>query len=617
MVTARAFAALTRSLVDLASSRDRPRGRRLAISGRVVAIPRQRAEHFTFRGTQVAIVLQRTEDSLGVVPRPASRKSRIVGVDVARGLALIGMMATHVFPAFDDDGRPTASTLLAGGRAATTFVVVAGVSMAFLSGGHTPFRGHDRTAASAGFAARAVMVGLIGLALGYLGPANGIDGILPLYGLLFLLAIPLVGCSSPMLIVIAATLTAVGPVLIVATADLGLPYSGYADDPTFSTLARDPGGLLFQLGLTGAYPAVIYLAYLCVGLAIGRLDLRSRRVAWWLTGGGLALAVVSRAISAVVLYRLGGLDRLVDQYELRGDPAGVRALLWEPELSGSWWYLGLSAPHSHTPLDMLHTAGSAMAILGLALLVTQLPLIARLSWPLAAAGSMTLTLYSAHLILLAFRVGEGEPLLLFLSMTVGALVLAGVWRWQVGPGPLETVVSEAATSARRAVAGRLRAEPASQALSGSRGTGLSTMERLAIRILALIASAGVLTLALWGGAGSATAGMENPADVAEETVTGALTPEPAAVPPVPAPVQPVGDVRRYCELSDQIDESDEAEASQVSEMTEVAPAEIREAVTVIAHDLSDDADLPGAVAPDEGSLALAEVAVQGFKARSC
>jgi hypothetical protein len=46
--------------------------------------------------------------------------------------------------------------------------------------------------------------------------------------------------------------------------------------------------------------------YLCVGLAIGRLDLGSPRVAWWLLGGGLALAVVSRAVSVVVLYRLGG-----------------------------------------------------------------------------------------------------------------------------------------------------------------------------------------------------------------------------------------------------------------------------------------------------------------------
>jgi hypothetical protein len=434
----------------------------------------------------------------------------------------------------------------------------------------------------------------------------------------------------------------VGPVLIVATADMRLPYSGYAADPTFSTLVRDPGGLLFQVGLTGAYPAVIYLAYLCVGLAIGRLDLCSGRVAWWLLGAGLALATAARAVSAVVLYQLGGLDRLIEQYDLRGDPAGVAGLLWEPELSSSWWYLGLSAPHSHTPLDVLHTLGSAAAVLGAALLVTRVPLIARALSPLAAAGSMSLTLYSAHLILLAFGVGEDDPLLLFLSMTVGALVFAWVWRRWVGQGPLEIVVSEAATSARRAVARRVgSAAPGGPTLSGSREAGLSTTERLVIRVLALVTCAGVLAFGLWGGAGSATAGLRNPADLADETVSeepGVLaldgdevtTPLTAPVqaaplpagdsveaPAVPVPGQPVADIKRYCELSNELDASDDPGAAQLTELTQTAPAEIHDAVAVIADDLRAEADLPGSTRPDDDTLARAETTVENFQARNC
>jgi hypothetical protein len=318
-------------------------------------------------------------------------------------------------------------------------------------------------------------------------------------------------------------------------------------------------------------------------------------------------------------------------------------LLWEPELSSSWWYLGLSAPHSHTPLDMLHTLGSAAAVLGAALLLTRVPLIARAFSPLAAAGSMSLTLYSAHLVLLASGVGEDEPLLLFLSMTVGALVLAWVWRWRVGQGPLEALVSEAATSARQAVATRLKAAPScGSTLSGSRETGLSTPERLVIRVLALVTCAGVLAFALWGGAGSTTAGMENPADVGEEAVSEgpeavapdradvanpqALAQTPASSPPtdsaevsapVRAPAQPVADIQRYCELSDQVDAADEAEASQLSELPKVAPAEIRDAVTVVVDDLRAEADLPGAISPDENTLARAEATVEDFEARYC
>src|SRR5215212_4647532 len=181
--------------------------------------------------------------AIGAVGGP---KSRVIGVDVARGLALIGMMATHAVGSLDDNDNPTLAHVLAGGRAATTFVVVAGVSLAFLSGGRTSVRGRDRIAASAGLAVRALLIGAIGLTLGYLGEHNGIDGILPTYGLLFLLAIPLLGCSPLVLIGVAAALTAVGPLLIVATADV-LSYSAEAVDPTFTTLVHDPGGVLLQL----------------------------------------------------------------------------------------------------------------------------------------------------------------------------------------------------------------------------------------------------------------------------------------------------------------------------------------------------------------------------------
>jgi hypothetical protein len=123
-----------------------------------------------------------------------------------------------------------------------------------------------------------VLIGALGLTLGLLCDLNGVEGFLPVYGLLFLLAIPLLWCAAPVLFGVATALVAVGPVLIVATANAGLPYAGVRSDPTLATLIHDAMGLLVQLFLTGVYPAVVYLRFLCVGLAIGRLDLRSRWV---------------------------------------------------------------------------------------------------------------------------------------------------------------------------------------------------------------------------------------------------------------------------------------------------------------------------------------------------
>ena len=77
------------------------------------------------------------------------------------------MMATHAFDTFNDNGTPTAATVIVGGRSAATFVVVARVSLAFISGGRTAVHGRHRTAGAAGVAVRAVLVGMIGLALGF------------------------------------------------------------------------------------------------------------------------------------------------------------------------------------------------------------------------------------------------------------------------------------------------------------------------------------------------------------------------------------------------------------------------------------------------------------------
>jgi uncharacterized membrane protein len=378
-------------------------------------------------------------------PTVVLRGPRLVGVDVARGLALLGMLAVHTLPTFTDDGVPTTATVLAAGRSAATFVLVAGIGLAFVSGGRRVVRGAERIAVSAGIAVRAAIIGTLGLCLGVLSEANGVDGILPYYGLFFLLAIPLLGLTPRALGGIAAAVAVLGPVLLMAVAGSDGSALDLDGDPTPSILLEHPLGLLDLLTVTGEYPAVVYLALLCAGLAVGRLDLRSRRVAWSLFGGGVALAVLARLVSALLLYPLGGLAALTAQDGADGSATEVaRELLWEPDRSGSWWYLALPAPHSHSVVDVVHTLGSALAVVGVALLVTRIAGVTRLLEPLAAAGSMALTLYSAHLVVLATGLGEDEPELLYGLMVAGALGFAWLWRRRFGAGPLERVVSAAA-----------------------------------------------------------------------------------------------------------------------------------------------------------------------------
>ena len=367
---------------------------------------------------------------------------RVTGVDLARGLALFGMMAKHIFDDSTDTG-PTATGLIASGRSAATFALVAGISVAFLSGGPRILHGRPRRAAAAALAVRAVAIGTIGLLLGYAG--SGIELILASYAVCFLCSIPLIGLRPRVLAALAVAFAAVGPVLLLGAARLNLPTSGTAE-PTFTTLLTDPVGLLFQLFLTGDYPVVVYMAYLCTGLAIGRLDLTSRRLALWLLGGGIAMTVTATAVSDLLLYPLGGLARLV---ALTGEDAVT--LLWDPEQQSSWWYLALASPHGHTQLDLVHSTGSAMAVLGASLLVTRIAAVDRVLRPVQAAGSMTLTLYSAHILVLAAGLLEDDELLQYLALVIGSMVFAILWRHWRTQGPLETLVGRAAGRVRRAV----------------------------------------------------------------------------------------------------------------------------------------------------------------------
>ena len=292
-------------------------------------------------------VAGRVGGTVGGAAAPSVRPGRVIGVDVARGIALIGMMAVHVFATFDRHGTPTLATVLAEGRSATTFVLVAGVSLAFLSGGQGVVEGRARTAAAAGIAVRALLIGAIGLLLGYANDASEIEVILPYYAVLFLIAIPLLGLRPRTLALAAAALIAVAPVVILAVVDADGPSFRGSDNATFDTLVDDLSGLIVGLLFTGPYPVLAYLAYLCAGLAMGRLDLSSRRVATWLLGGGLGLALTARIVSAILLFPLGGLRHLQGMDPSSAGPVTRNALLWDPEQTWSWWYLALPAPHSH------------------------------------------------------------------------------------------------------------------------------------------------------------------------------------------------------------------------------------------------------------------------------
>ncbi len=291
---------------------------------------------------------------------------------------------------------------------------------------------------------RAVLIGLLGL---WLGDADsGVAVILAYYALFFVLAVPWLRAGPRVLLVSAAVVAAVVPFVAQALRD-DLPERDVAS-PVLDDLT-EPLQLLSELLVTGYYPATSWIAYLLLGMAVARLGLQGTRAALRLVAAGGLLALAAHGLSALLLGPLGGHDRIAEQVRL---PPGVdiEDAVGEGRFGAvpttTRWWLATDAPHSTTPLDLAATAGSALVVLGLALLlVAAVPLVLH---PLAAAGSMPLSLYAAHVTLLG-ATDTDDPAQYYWLQVLVALLLAVLWRRAVGRGPLETVVALAVRPLRR------------------------------------------------------------------------------------------------------------------------------------------------------------------------
>ncbi|AEI12854.1 hypothetical protein Celgi_2354 [Cellulomonas gilvus ATCC 13127] len=326
-------------------------------------------------------------------PTPYRRYvDRVPGIDVARGLAVLGMMTAHVGPDWSAHAPAAAAVVdLADGRPSALFVVLAGLSLALLSGGPTPARDRDLTRARVRIAVRAVVVLGVGLVLEALG--TPVLVILPTYAVLFLL-----GC-----LVLRWPVRA----LVTAAALVALVAPAVRDALGVRTDATDVGGVVGLL-VGPHYPALVWAAYLLAGLALGRCDLGARAVRWRTAVVGAALGVVG--------YGGGWVAQQV--------------------LPGS--VLTSTAPHSSSTFEVVGNTGVALLVVALA--VGLAPRAPHLAAPVAAVGALAFTAYTVHVVAIALlgdHVVWQPTTAVWLAFLLTTTALCWAWRATLGRGPLE------------------------------------------------------------------------------------------------------------------------------------------------------------------------------------
>lgn len=396
---------------------------------------------------------------------------RLVGVDLARALAVFGMYVVHLGPSTTNaSGVGAWVRHLTEGRSSALFATLAGFSLMLIAGRLEPKTGVAGRQAKARIAIRAVMLLVLGtVMITFYGDVV----ILASYGLFFLLAMPLLRLSAKTLAIIAAGVAVVGPLLAFGLKSL-ITEPARAAMKAYDPLAQLGGAGLLDLLLTGFYPAIPWMAFIIAGMALGRLDVSSGAVRKRLAVFGPALAVFAYGTSWLLAQLIDGVREAAEMQSARGpggsgmgkgpkDPGAMGDLgaagdMMPPNTIGSAWSLLTSGPHSGMPFDIIGCVGVAITVIVLAMMaIDRLPLLQRLAAPIIAVGTMSLTAYVGHFLLSSQMSGASgasagsesqtswTPVLMFIF---GAMVFAFIWSRFFSKGPLEYLLNLATKPAK-------------------------------------------------------------------------------------------------------------------------------------------------------------------------
>ncbi|KDA06097.1 hypothetical protein DC31_12875 [Microbacterium sp. CH12i] len=344
--------------------------------------------------------------------------ARISGVDLARGLAVLGMFAAHLLVTAESWVWSEPGTWLAivDGRSSILFATLAGVSIGLVTGGRTPLGPEQMNVARGRLAMRAGVLWVLGILLILTGVPVYV--ILPAYAILFLIVLPLTGLKA-------------GPVLwTAAVLGIVMPFI----QPLLDRLPiwQGPFALELDAAIGWHYPFTVWVAFVLAGLGIARAGVTRLSVQIRMLAIGAALAAIGYGL----------------------------AELSPPAMNEYWLAVWTSEPHSAGIWEVIGSGGFVIAVLALCLLMCRIPMLKAVTLPLRATGAMPLTAYVMQLLvwtaiavwvlndtgnLFGFR--ELDP---FWPLTLGTIIGCTLWALLIGRGPLEWALERTSRIVRSA-----------------------------------------------------------------------------------------------------------------------------------------------------------------------
>ncbi|MFT4644144.1 MAG: hypothetical protein ACI8ZX_000545 [Planctomycetota bacterium] len=350
---------------------------------------------------------------------------RIIGIDVARALAVIGMIIVNFKVVFGDNGLSWVKSFARffDGKAAATFVVLAGVGLALMT--NSAIKNNDQVklkVARSRILKRALFLFIVGISYIAIWPAD----ILHFYGIYMAITILLLTSKGKTLITTAITLIVAYPILMI--------FWNYETGWNFSTLDYQDfwtiKGFMRNLFFNGFHPVIPWAAFMLLGYWFGKQDLHNdkfiKKVFW---------------ISSIIFISIQVLSYLSISFLSEGNQETALELT---EILGT-------NPMPPLPIYMFNGIAIAFAIISACIIVAKRFENNKIIDALNKTGQLALTFYVAHVIIGMGIIEAINPakmgnysiefsVVYALVFSALCIVFAVIWRKHKTSGPLEWIM---------------------------------------------------------------------------------------------------------------------------------------------------------------------------------
>jgi uncharacterized membrane protein YeiB len=356
-------------------------------------------------------------------------KQRIIGIDVARALAVIGMIFVNFKVVFGEHGRPWVEYVASifDGKAAATFVVLAGVGLALMT--NSAINHRDKTKIKGvriRIAKRALFLFILGISYIAIWPAD----ILHFYGIYMAITMVLLTRKENTILIAGIAIILVYPII--------LTFLNYETGWHFDTLDYQDfwtfKGFIRNLFFNGFHPVIPWTAFMLFGYWFGKQDLHNdkfvKKIFWMSTIIFISIQVVSYL--SISILSEGNQEAVLELTEILG-----------------------TKPMPPLPIYMLNGIAIAFALISGCILLGRKFENSFIIDALNKTGQLALTFYVAHVIIGMGIIDLINPsktksysiefsVIYAIVFSLLCIVFAVIWKKYYNSGPLEWVMRKIA-----------------------------------------------------------------------------------------------------------------------------------------------------------------------------